>query len=530
MMNIVGKSRCKVEIKSIRLVIVLFFLSLSIGAYPSVLNSPKKANPYGEKILTKKLLFDKVKGGWAGKTIGCTYGGPVEFQFNGTMVQDYIPIKWNNDRIKWYYDNAPGLYDDVYVDLSFVAVIDKLGIEAPADSFAVAFARHDFPLWHANQAARYNILNGIMPPASGYWKNNPHADDIDFQIEADFAGIMTPGMPNACSDITDKVGHIMNYGDGWYGGVFVASMYTQAYISNDVNYIVSESLKKIPANSKFYRCISDVIKWHKAFPNDWKRTWYECQKKWSNDIGCPDGIFSPFDIDALINSAYVTIGLLYGQGNFGKSIEIAARCGQDADCNPSTVAGILGVMLGYSNIPVYWKDPLKSVEDRSFSHSSYSLNTAYQASYNHALMMIKKEGGKIADDVVTLKCQQPVPVRYEQSFEGLYPKDKVNINRNLEKDKSLDFDFTGKGVAFRGGISYSADKDYVAKVKVIVDGKDLGVVKLPAAENKRNQNIFWKYDLQDGSHKISFKWMNPESKVQIYVGDALLYKSTSVVH
>ena len=63
----------------------------------------------------------------------------------------------------------------------------------------------------------------------GSWKNNPHADCIDYQIESDFAGLMSPGMPNTASEISDKIGHIMNYGDGWYGGVYVGAMYSLAF-------------------------------------------------------------------------------------------------------------------------------------------------------------------------------------------------------------------------------------------------------------------------------------------------------------
>jgi hypothetical protein len=93
---------------------------------------------------TYRLAFE---GGWAAKTIGCTYGGPVEFLHNGTMIQDYTPIKWSKDRVKYYYDTFPGLYDDIYVDIVFVNVFDRLGLEAPADSFAVSFADAGFPLW-----------------------------------------------------------------------------------------------------------------------------------------------------------------------------------------------------------------------------------------------------------------------------------------------------------------------------------------------------------------------------------------------
>ncbi|MBT5425659.1 MAG: ADP-ribosylglycohydrolase family protein, partial [Bacteroidetes bacterium] len=108
--------------------------------------------------IQKDILKDKIMGGWAGQVIGCTYGGPTEFQYNGTMIQDYIPIPWNEDRMEWYYDNAPGLYDDVYMDLTFVQIFETEGLDAPATSHAHAFANAEYMLWHANQAARYNIL------------------------------------------------------------------------------------------------------------------------------------------------------------------------------------------------------------------------------------------------------------------------------------------------------------------------------------------------------------------------------------
>lgn len=101
-------------------------------------------------------------------------------------------------------------------------------------------------------------------------ENNPHANCLDFQIEADFAGIMAPGMVNSATEICDRVGHIMAYGDGWYGGVYVAAMYSLAYVSDDVEYVVTEALRSIPRESRFHACMADVINWHKQYPEDWK--------------------------------------------------------------------------------------------------------------------------------------------------------------------------------------------------------------------------------------------------------------------
>jgi hypothetical protein len=441
------------------------------------------------------------------------------------MIQDYTPITWPDGAIKKYYDTFPGLYDDVYMDLTFVSAFERLGIDAPIDSIARAFSRSEYPLWHGNQAARHNILHGIMPPASGNWLNNPHADDIDFQIEADYAGLMSPGMPNTAARYTDEIGHMIAYGDGWYGGVFVAAMYSLAFVSNDIEFIVTEALKTVPEKSAFYQCINDVIKWHKQYPNDWKQTWFECQKKWTEDIGCPDGVFTAFDIDSKINSAYVAIGLLYGQGDFHRTIDVAARCGQDADCNPATAAGILGTMMGYSNIPEFWKKNLYEVEDRNFAYTALSLNKVYELGLKQALLVIAKNGGKIDGDKVVLKCQQAKPVKLEQSFQGHVPVEKIIINKQVSQ--IADFSFSGVGVVFRGYVQTS-DNNYVAQVEMYVDGVLAEKASLPSStSNARRNDLFWKYQLTEGKHIISFKWLNSRANASVNFTDAIVYSDSS---
>jgi hypothetical protein len=37
------------------------------------------------------------------------------------------------------------------------------------------------------------------------------------------------GIPQTASEIADKIGRIMNYGDGIYGGIFIAALYSGAY-------------------------------------------------------------------------------------------------------------------------------------------------------------------------------------------------------------------------------------------------------------------------------------------------------------
>ena len=89
------------------------FAALMLGTV-SCSQQPTTTTLPETKTLTKEVLMDKIKGGWAGQTIGVTYGGPTEFKFNGTMIQDYVKMPWYDGYIKWWYDNLPGLYDDIY--------------------------------------------------------------------------------------------------------------------------------------------------------------------------------------------------------------------------------------------------------------------------------------------------------------------------------------------------------------------------------------------------------------------------------
>lgn len=471
--------------------------------------------------ISQDILFDKVKGAWAGQTLGCTYGGPTEFRYCGVMIDDTVSIPWSDNELQKWYDGGGGLYDDIYVDLTFVEAIEKYGLDVSADSLAAVFMSKEYPLCHANQQARYNLLQGLTPPECGYWMNNPHADCLDFQIEADFAGIMSPGMVNSSSDICDRAGHIMSYGNGWYGGVYVAAMYALAYIYNDINLIVSEALKVIPVQSEFYACMQDIINWHKEYPNDWKKTWNEIEKKWSDEISCPDGVQAPFNIGTPINCGYIILGLLYGQGDFEKTIDISTRAGQDSDCNPASSGGILGTLLGYSNIPEKYRIPLEKVADLPFNHTEYSLNKAYEISLKHALAMIEKNGGKVKDNLVSIRSQKIEPVRFEESFSDLKIVGKEALNISVRDFECIEFE--GTGAVLKGMVKGEAPLDYVAELEIYFNDKLVEVCKLPLMYNHRKHELFFNYKQPKNKYKVTCKWKNPVDNADIWISDVIFY-------
>ncbi|MFC1537865.1 ADP-ribosylglycohydrolase family protein [Candidatus Latescibacterota bacterium] len=422
------------------------------------------------KTIAIEELRDKIAGGWAGKMIGVSYGAPTEFDARGEIYED--EINWDIESIKNSIHQ-----DDLYVQLSFMMTMDKYGIDAPAEKFAESFATAGYALWHANVMARKNFFDGIMPPLSGSPEYNLHADDIDFQIEADYIGFMCPGLPGAAIKIADKVGHVMNYGDGVYGGMFVAALYTEAYFNSNIPEIVNRALLSIPPESDYAECVSDVIALHSVYPNDWRAAWRELESKWGDVDIC--GALDPFNIDAKLNGAYIVMGLLYGDGDFEKTMEISTRCGQDSDCNPSNAAAVIGVINGYDAIPESWKEGVAAIADSQFIFTDYTFNTAVENTLNYALQLIAENGGTVTASEASVRIQEPSPPPFEDAFPNVVPDYKISVfedegwgwkgNWNVltrrnrgggdeiqlsrysdEAGAEMMFDFEGTGVVIRG--------------------------------------------------------------------------------
>jgi hypothetical protein len=353
-----------------------------------------QASPLRE--LDWDTYLDKVQGAWMGKMIGVTFGQPWEFEYLGTPIgfditdwplsptrmKDYRarssnktdydePIINEADNQKIHINRVfietsekehPSFgspdNDDIYINLLFLYCLRRYGIDVSPVTVAHEWDGKIRQVWHANDAGLANIRKGILPPLSGNPRYNLHADDIDFQIESDIFGMISPGMPQVSNRFGDRMGHIMNYGDGVYGGMFISAMYTQAFFASNIHEVVENGLKAIPPQSLYAQLVRDVIRWHDENPNDWLKTWHLLQSKWGEVDHCPDGYKKPFNIDAKLNGGYVVIGLLYGNGDFYKTMNFATRCGQDADCNPANAAGILGTLLGAHAIPAEYRGPL----------------------------------------------------------------------------------------------------------------------------------------------------------------------------
>ena len=112
------------------------------------------------------------------------------------------------------------------------------------------------------------------------------------------------------------------------------------------------------------------------------------------------------------------MGLLYGDKDFEKTMDIAMRGGQDSDCNPASAGGILGTMIGYKAIPAKWTAPLPAIADKKFSYTNYSYNTSVEKTIERTKQVVKLEGGKVEANGLVIPLQKPVALKLEQFKPG----------------------------------------------------------------------------------------------------------------
>ena len=408
---------------------IALILASCAGAAPGESSAPAENSETvslpQEKVshYTDAQLEDKLLGGWVGQMAGVVYGAKSEFQYWGTIMPEEDVPDFSTLNI-----NDAFWQDDLYVEMTFLEVMEKNGIGASLDLLGEAFKNSAYTLDHANKQARENLQKGIPASLCGHYENNLHCDDIDWQIEADFLGLIYAGDPQKAAERAFEIGHMICYGDGVYGGVFVAAVTAAAFTAEDILDAVELALATIPEGTEYKTVMNGVLD---GYENglSWEETWENVQEQWGNDDRCVSYYPHGANIDAKINSAYVLMGLLYGEGDFERSITIAMRCGQDSDCNPSTVGGVLGTMLGFDRIPAKYKTNLDK-PDAKFSYTNYTLQNAVDTTLSLCKSRLTRteEGWEMVTAPTTPMAAEQWPEAPEVTFSASAEKDRVTLS------------------------------------------------------------------------------------------------------
>ena len=321
-----------------------------------------------------KSMESRIYGAWKGRICGCLLGKTVE----GIRTDDLISFLKATDNYPMHrYIRKTDVTDEICDKYKFVfrgrAYADEIdGMPVDDDTNYVVHAQiiidiygKDFTPYDVSRAwldyqpknayctaervAFCNFVKGYEPPQSAEYKN-PFREWIGAQIRGDYFGYINPGNPEKAAEMAWRDASISHIKNGIYGEMFVAAMIATAAQTNDIESIIRSGLAQIPHTSRLYEEITSVLEdYKKGVPQT--KAFEIIHEKYDEHTGhgwC----------HTISNAMIVTAALLYGKGDYGKSICMAVETGFDTDCNGATVGSILGMANGIESIREEWTKPI----------------------------------------------------------------------------------------------------------------------------------------------------------------------------
>ena len=315
----------------------------------------------------KKRYTDKIYSGWMGKMIGVIHGANIEGWTRETIedvfgeIRDY-PFRFTNfcadDDI-----NGPAFFQRAVLDYG-----GEPSLQEMADTFLNYVSDgHGFFWWggygvSTEHTAYQNLAEGVPPQQSGSAKLNGKvlANQIGGQIFSDCWGLACPGDPRKAAGLAERMASLTHDEEGLQGARFVAAAIAAAFEAESVEEILDRAFEQISPESCYGAMVQDVRGFTESHLEDW-RVCFDYVKE-HYDYRFYQGV-----CHIIPNAAVIVLALLAGKGSFRDTINIAAMCGWDTDCNEGNLGTIMGVYCGMEGIPSDW---LPQVHDLAVCSSS----------------------------------------------------------------------------------------------------------------------------------------------------------------
>jgi ADP-ribosylglycohydrolase len=307
--------------------------------------------------------LERVYAGWLGKCIGVRFGAPLE---NWT----YEEIRDNLGELKGYVaEDRNKLFkpdDDTSVPMILLrAVEDNMGnltAESIGDTLLNYIGYEHGSFWwggygaSTEHTAYLNLFHGIPAPRSGSIAQNGAtlAEQIGGQIFSDIWGLLFPNNPKVAADYAEKAASVSHDGNGLYGARFLAAMVSAAFSESNPKRLIEIGLEQVPPDSEYARVINAMCQFHAEHPENWHEGFAYLKANFGYDRY--SGI-----VHIIPNAGVIALGLLYGEGDFSRSIQITNMAGWDTDCNVGNVGAIMGVALGLDCIDASWREPMNDL-------------------------------------------------------------------------------------------------------------------------------------------------------------------------
>lgn len=310
---------------------------------------------------------------WLGRVIGNMIGKPVEWgsywtrtrikehlmSYDAYPLDNYVPVDAERADDLQLRDNWPettlgrvsGSSRDDDIDYTMLAL-------SLVEAHGTAFATEDVAeLWlqrlpfhqiyTAERAAYRNLVNGV-PPWKAALSANPYREWIGALIRADFYGYINPGNARAAAHLAYRDARLSHVGNGIYGAMWAAALIAESFGAHSAKAALASSLQHVPITSALY---SELLRVTADF--DAGLTWEEA-------IAQLEARHADLNwVHTINNAGVICAGLLWGEGDFTKTVCLTVQAGLDTDSNAATAGSVAGILYGPEGIPGYLSDPIQ---------------------------------------------------------------------------------------------------------------------------------------------------------------------------
>lgn len=340
---------------------------------------------------------DRVYASWLGQIIGNIYGLSYEFRFIDEPGPDQFPYGFGASLQRVREVDGAFSDDDTDIEYMYLRQMERHGIEPTYRQLAEAWKHHVRDrVWVANRSALVLMHAGFGPPVTGSREYNPNWFQIDPQLVNEIWAVTAPGMVDYAARKSAWAARITNDGFGIEPTIHYAAMYAAAFFERDIERLIDIGSAALPPGSRFAQTVEHMKRLHRAYPDDWRRARQAMAQSYYgsfdyNRNGWPV-------VDANLNGACAILALLYGGGDFQRTLDIASGLGFDADNQAATMSGLLGIVHGLDGIPeelLYplardrWRQPFN---DRYINVSRHDLP---DASLRDIAARLARQGEKI---------------------------------------------------------------------------------------------------------------------------------------
>jgi ADP-ribosylglycohydrolase len=316
---------------------------------------------------------DRVHGAWLGRCAGCNLGKPVEGGWGRQKLRRYLELAESFPLSEYIpaIDPMPdeftlhpswreatrgrvrGMARDDDTDYTMLAlrILEKHGPGfTSGDVGAEWLAALPFHMvYTAERVAYRNLVDGMVPPSTATHRN-PYREWIGALIRGDMFGYVLPGNPGGAARLAYQDAALSHTANGIYGEMWAAALVAAAFCSGSAREALEVALTVVPGRSRLAAALRATMGAHATGAS------------WDDAMASMETRLAGYHwVHTINNAEVVAAALLWGDGDFSRTIGLAVEAGLDTDCTGATAGSVFGALHGTAALPTPWVGPLENL-------------------------------------------------------------------------------------------------------------------------------------------------------------------------